>query len=76
MSDLKYTIPAIFNQSVEKNWNRPAFSFVSETPYTYREVQVLVKSLMSFLNRLGIKKSTKVAILSDNSPNWAMSYLA
>jgi len=31
---------------------------------------------MSFLNRLGIKKSTKVAILSDNSPNWAMSYLA
>lgn len=76
MEEERYTIPYQFAKSAEKHWNRPMLAYVSESPYTYREAETLIKSLISFLTRLGVKKSTKVAILSENNPNWGISYLA
>lgn len=76
MEEIQYTIPYQFAKSVEKHWARPMLTYVSEAPYTYREAETLIKSLMSFLSRLGVKKSSKVAILSENNPNWGISYLA
>jgi len=69
MEEERYTIPYQFAKSAEKHWNRPMLAYVSESPYTYREAETLIKSLISFLTRLGVKKSTKVAILSENNPN-------
>ncbi|NLA24476.1 MAG: long-chain fatty acid--CoA ligase, partial [Bacteroidales bacterium] len=74
--NIKYTIPYQFTKSVEKYWNKPMLAHVSEKPTSYKEAEVLIKSLCSFLTDIGIKKSSKVAILGENSVNWGVTYLA
>ena len=44
--------------------------------HTYSEVGQTARGLISKLKGLGIKKGDKVAILSENRPEWPISYLA
>jgi len=44
--------------------------------YTYSEVGRAARGLISKLKGLGVKKGDKVSILSENRPEWPISYLA
>lgn len=54
----------------------PALSFVGEEPLTYADVRSLADALSEKLFALDIKKGDRVALLSQNMPNWGVSYLA
>ena len=70
------TIPEIFHRSVERFPSRPAFGYVDEQPLTYSQLSHKVMELCAVLEKAGINKGDKVAILSENSPHWALSFLA
>lgn len=62
--------------SAEKYADRPAVCFVGQKPMTYREFKKLVDDVSLLLHTRSITKGDKVAILSENMPNWGAAYLA
>lgn len=72
----KSTFPALLESTVEKHASSVAFGFVGEKPVTYGEVAVQVSALIAMLEQAGIAKGDKVAILSNNMPNWGIAYFA
>lgn len=72
----KFTFPSLFENTVQKFGNCNAMALVGQKPFTYKEVNATIKSLMAFYENLGIKPGDKVALLSTNMPNWGMAYYA
>lgn len=72
----RLTFPYLFGETLRKYGSRSSFAFVGETPDTYDSTYRKIRSLMAFLEKNGIEKGDKVAILSNNSPNWVVSYFA
>ncbi len=70
------TFPAFFAETIRKYGDRPAMAVVGENPIVYRELDRKIKSLIAWLEKLGIKPGDKVAILSSSIPNWGISYYA
>ncbi|HCC69823.1 MAG TPA: hypothetical protein DEQ09_01515 [Bacteroidales bacterium] len=70
------TFQSLINESAAKFSQKHAFSFIGEEGYTYKQAFDYIKSLVTFLDKLDIKNTDKVAILGPNSPNWVISYLA
>lgn len=73
---LKYTMPSLLSESVERFAERPALTFVGEKGMNYLQLQKLVHELMAFLEKQDVKKGDRVAILSSNMPNWGAAYFA
>lgn len=76
MNENKLTIRDLLEQSVEKHADRDALGFVGGTPITYRRFLELVHELQDQLVKLGVGPEDKVAIISENMPNWAITYYA
>jgi len=77
MKDLeKLTLKAMFDRSTSQCADRPCFSWADGTPLTYSQVHEKVTQISELLYKQGIMAGDKVAILSENSPNWGISYLA
>ncbi|MCY1635923.1 AMP-binding protein [Marinifilum sp. D737] len=72
----KFTFPSLFENTVQKFGDCNAMALVGQKPFTYKEVDATIKSLMAFYEKLGIKPGDKVALLSTNMPNWGMAYYA
>jgi len=72
----RMTFPSKFYETVEKHGERSAYAFVGEKPKTYAEAKREIHALMVFLERNGITRGDKVAILSSNMPNWGLAYFA
>lgn len=72
----KLTFPAFFSETLKNHADRDALALVGEKPITYREMDERIKSVMAFLESLGIGRGDKVALLSTNQPNWGISYFA
>lgn len=70
------TLEKIFWRSTRIFSEQIAFSWVGGNPLTYNQVHDKVFEISSLLLRLGIRKGDKVAILSENCPNWGISYFA
>lgn len=70
------TIPELLKSSFGKFSNNDFLGFTDEKPLKYKEVQQSVISVMAFLENIGIEKGDKVAILSNNMPNWGITYFA
>jgi long-chain acyl-CoA synthetase len=69
----------MFKQSVDQFGSRPALGFKEGSEYralTYREVWEKVQALRRGLTALGVKKGDRVAILSENRYEWAITDLA
>ncbi|WP_321515884.1 AMP-binding protein [Marinifilum fragile] len=72
----KFTFPSLFENSVQKFGDCNAMALVGQKPFTYKEIDATIKSLMAFYEKLGIEPGDKVALLSTNMPNWGMAYYA
>ncbi len=71
-----YTCKALFDNACRRYSDRPALSFTGETPLTYKDLDRKIKALIAFLEKVNIEKGERVAILSNNTPNWAICYLS
>ncbi len=70
------TFPALFSETVRKYGQFNAMTFVGEKPISYNDVKSQIDSLIALLEKLSIKPGDRVAILSNNMPNWGISYFA
>lgn len=69
-------IPDLLKKSVQENKNHTALAFVGEDGYTYSEMFQQIEETSKLLQKLGVKQLDKVAILSQNTPHWGISYFA
>jgi long-chain acyl-CoA synthetase len=72
----KHTLLQVLNLCAENFADRPAVSFVDRPKITYREFKEKVNSISTFLKDEGVIAGDKVAILSENQPNWGIAYFA
>jgi len=70
------TIRELFDNSCAQYADRNAVSFVNGVPLKYSDMKIEVNRITELLSRMGISKGDKVAILSNNMPNWCISYFA
>lgn len=71
------TISDIFLESSEKFKEKIAFNYfdVEWKKITYSELLEKVKSIASYIINSGIQKGERIAICSENRPEWCISYL-
>ena len=80
MQDVEHTtLKDLLKQSTQKFKDNLAFQIKrgdKYVKYTYSDVGKYAAGLIAKLKSLGISKGDKVAILSENRPEWPISYLA
>jgi len=72
-------IPEVFFEIAKRNLSKAALLYKKEGvyfPITYKEFSEKVTALGCGLQNLGVEKGDKVAILSENRPEWAIADLA
>lgn len=72
-------IPEVFFETAKKHPNKPALLYKKEGvyfPITYKEFSKKVETFSACLSALGVGRGDKVAILSENRPEWAISDLS
>ena len=62
--------------SIKNNWSISALSDYKGATYTYSEVGELITGLHLFFTENDIQKGDKIALISNNSANWAVIFLA
>ncbi len=70
------TLRHILINAKNKFPHKPALAFVDSTPITFAEFYIKVELLAQQLLDLDIKAGDKIAILSENSPNWGVAYFS
>jgi long-chain acyl-CoA synthetase len=73
---IKYTIPAQLQESVKSFANKTSLVYVGEENFTYRQLGEDVTKIAALLKKLGIKKGDKIALLSNNMPNWGKAFFS
>ncbi len=77
MNELKkFTLLQVLNNSAEKFADRPAVSYLDFPKINYREFKSKAENISNFLKSQGVIAGDKVAILSENQPNWGIVYFA
>ena len=71
-----FTLPALLNRSVELYGDKKVLSKVSGESMSYQELHENVMQMIKLLKNNGIRKGDKVALLSENMPNWAVAYFS
>ena len=75
-TNIKLTFPALFNETLRKYRDHYAYAFVGEKPKSYMAVNDEINSLIALLEKLGIKPGDRVALFSNNMPNWGPVYFS
>lgn len=70
------TLNYVIDSSCSKYRGTPAIGMAMEKPLTYGEFHERIIALAARFLREGVKKGDRVAILGENSHNWAIAYLA
>ena len=71
-----FTLPALLNRSVELYGERDVLSKLEQKPMSYNELYKNIIEIIKLLKNNGIRKGDKVALLSENMPNWAVAYFS
>lgn len=66
----------IFETSTKSNWELNCFSDWKGVSYTYADVAKHIERLHLLFHECDLKKGDKVALLSRNSSNWAITFFA
>lgn len=73
------TIPQVFIKTAEDNKNKVAVFYKNQGVYfqiNYKDILEKVKIINNYFINFGIKKEDKIAILSENRPEWLASDIA
>ena len=71
------TLHKVFDYATTHYANRIAFQYVDGgQQYTYADFRTKVERLSQRMSRFGIKHGDRVAILSQNMPNWVVAFFA
>ena len=71
------TLNKVFQYTTSKYWDRTMAQFVDgEQKYTYSSFGEKCNMLSTRMSRFGISAGDKVAILSQNMPNWTLAFFA
>ncbi len=70
------TLNYVIDSSCAKYKDTPAIGMAMERPLSYGEFLGNIFGLAVGLQQDGVGKGDHIAILSENSPNWAIAYLA
>jgi long-chain acyl-CoA synthetase len=70
------TLRALLYQSADSFANRIALSDVGGKPFTYASFLSSVQSVSQLLHSRGVITGDRVAILSENKPQWGIAYFA
>jgi long-chain acyl-CoA synthetase len=72
----KQTLGEILKNSCHLYSDRPALSYTGQPPYTYDDLNTTTRELSRLFKSRGIKPGDRIAILSQNMPNWGVAYFA
>lgn len=72
----KNTLAELLKNSYNLFPEKTALSFVGQKPYTFQDVYKTARDLSHLLHSKGIKQGDRVAILSQNMPQWGVSYFS
>jgi len=75
-NNIRLTFPALFNETVRKYGSHNAYAFVGEKPRTWNDSAREISALTSLFEKTGIKPGDKVALLSNNMPNWSSAFFS
>ncbi len=70
------TLAQYFNDSIVKYADNKSFGIINGESLTYKEFGERVNSLIDTINKNGIGRGDKIAILGGSMPNWPVSYMA
>ncbi|MEW6675531.1 MAG: AMP-binding protein [Nitrospirota bacterium] len=72
------TIQELFLKTVIEYGGNIAFNYLDQTwkAITYNELLINTKGIASYLIKNEIRKGDRIAIISENRPEWCISYLA
>ena len=70
------TVPETLDRGVALFGDRPLLGLVEGTPITYAEFRTKVREHAETLTHLGVGHGDRVAIFSENRPEWPMVYFA
>lgn len=70
------TLVELIENSAAKYGNCNALSSYDSDPITYTSLKAQIKNISDFLENQGIAHGDRVAILSENTPNWGITYFA
>ena len=72
----KLTLKALFEYSIAEYTNRPVVQFVDADPISYGQMAENVEAIQEMLLAYGIVAGDRVALYSENMPNWSAVYFA
>ena len=70
------SVNKILQESMVRNWDRPALTNYQGMTLAYREVALRIAKLHIAFEMCGLQKGDKVAICSRNQANWGVSFMA
>ncbi len=73
------TIPALFDAAVTNRGDEVFLQFrkgEDVTSYTYNDVAAAIENRANYLLQAGFQKGERIALLSENSCDWVITYLA
>ena len=70
------TLKALFDHSTSTYGDRPAVQFVDGNVITYEALKAKVSQIQEMLCAYGIRPGDRVALYSENMPNWSAIYFA
>lgn len=73
---IKENLLDYIESSIRKNWNIPAVSDYKGETYNYSEVARQIVKFHILFEESGIKDGDKIALIGNNTANWAVIYLA
>jgi len=70
------TLKSLIDYSVLHFADCPSVSFVEGTPITYKQLGQKIEEVAALLSLFGLQKGDKVALFSQNMPNWVIAYFS
>jgi long-chain acyl-CoA synthetase len=72
----RFTIQWIIEESCKTYSSNVALSYTDEEPIRYADLKRQIDHLSGFLKNQGVTHGDRVAILGENSPQWAAAYFS
>jgi len=70
------TIPFLAAESFRKHGSNKAMGFVGEDVITYHQLSNRTRAVIRLMEKCGVQKGDRIALLSGSMPNWGVTYMA